>query len=210
MTSNPAPSSALRDDRRAGPAREAGGADLRLFVAIYPPEGGLDGQPGARDWLSVLRTLEPPLAHHRATPVQQVHLTLYFIGATPAAELDAVIESVERSTDGIAPFDLTPLRLMSLPNRSPRLVALETDAPPGLLELQRRLAERLARTTRTRPGDRYLPHFTLCRFKQGARPRRVDLRLDYHPFTVHRVVLVQSVLRREGAEHRSLREVELR
>ena len=125
-------------------------------------------------------------------------------------ELDGVIESVEDSADGIAPFDLTPLRLMSLPSRGPRLVALETDAPPGLLELQRRLARRLACNARTRHGGRYLPHFTLCRFKQGARPRRVDLRLAHPPFTVQRVVLVHSVLRPEGAEHRSLREVELR
>jgi 2'-5' RNA ligase len=188
----------------------AGGKDLRLFVAIYPPEGGKEGQVGARDWLRTLRKLDPPLANHRPTPPEQVHLTLQFIGDTPAADLNSVIESVERSASGIGPFSLTPVRFMSLPKRGrPRLVALETDAPPGLLELQRRLAQRLARNARPHPGDKYLPHFTLCRFTHGAKPSDVDLPVNQPPFSVDKIILVRSVLRPEGAEHRPLREFPL-
>src|SRR5690606_37699260 len=131
------------EGRRSKGAAMAG-KDLRLFVAIYPPEGGKAGQVGARDWLRALRKMDPPLANHRQTPPEQVHLTLQFIGDTPEGELDRVIESVERSASGIGPFELKPVRFMTLPPRGrPRLVALETDAPAGLLELQRRLAQRL-------------------------------------------------------------------
>lgn len=190
----------------------AAGKDLRLFVAIYPPQGGRESDPvrGARDWLRALRKLDPPLANHRPTPPEQVHMTLQFIGDTPEAELDRTVESIERSASGIGRFDLKPLRFMTLPPRGrPRLVALETDAPAPLLELHRRLVHRFARSPRARPADRFVPHLTLCRFTHDARPRDVDVAVDDPLFRVDRILLVRSVLRPQGAEHRALREFQL-
>lgn len=188
----------------------AGGKDLRLFVAIYPPEGGKPGHVGARDWLRAVRTLDPPLAAHRPTPPEQVHLTLQFIGDTSAADLVRAVESVERAASGIQAFQLKPVRFMTLPPRGrPRLVALETDAPAPLLELQRRLAHRFARNPRQKPGDRFTPHLTLCRFTHDARPKDVDIPVDDPPFAVDRIVLVRSVLRSQGAEHRPVQEFPL-
>lgn len=189
------------------------GKNLRLFVAIYPPQGGREGDPvrGSRDWLRAIRKLDPPLANHRPTPPEQVHLTLQFIGDTPQGDLDRVIESIERSASGIAPFGLTPLRLMTLPPRGrPRLVALETDAPPPLLELQRRLAHRLARNPRQKAGDRFLPHLTLARFTHDARPRDLDVPARDPMFHVEHLALVRSVLLPTGAQHRVLREFPLK
>lgn len=176
--------------------------DLRLFVAIYPPEDT------ARAMLRAMRKLDPPA--HRPTRLDQVHLTLQFIGDTPSRDLDAVSESVERSGAGIAPFMLTPWRLLSLPPRGrPRLIACETDAPAPLLELQRRLVTRLARKPRPNPGDRFVPHLTLCRFTRSARPHDVDHPVAIEPFPIDRVLLVRSILRPEGAEHAPVHEVSL-
>jgi 2'-5' RNA ligase len=80
-------------------------------------------------------------------------------------------------------------------------VALETDAPPVLLELHRRLASRLARSPRARPGDRFLPHLTLCRFGNAARAERIADPVDLAPFPIDRVSLMRSVLWRAGATH---------
>lgn len=172
-------------------------ATLRLFVSIAAPEDA------GRDLLRALRKLDlPPVARHRETPVHQVHMTLQFIGDTPERDLPAVQESVQRSASGIEPFALRPIRLITLPERGwPRLVAAETDAPPGLLELQRRLVTRLARKPRRKSGDRFLPHLTLCRFTGGARAPRIDESLDLPPFRVQHALLMRSILKPEGAVH---------
>lgn len=170
---------------------------MRLFVALYPPE------ESRREMLRALRKLDPPAdARHRVSPLEQVHMTVHFIGDTAARELPGVSESVERSVAGVRVFELRPLRLVTFPERGrPRLIALETDAPPALLEVQRRLVHRLARSSRTKTGDRFRPHLTLLRFTGAAQPRDVDAAVDLPAFRVEGLSLMRSILRPAGAEH---------
>lgn len=168
--------------------------ELRLFVAIYPPEGAV------RAMLRALGKLKT--ANHRPTPLEQIHLTLQFIGPTPVNELEQVQESVARSVAGLAGFELAPRRLRTLPARGrPRLICCETDAQPTLLEIQRRLATRLSHNVRRNPGDRFTPHLTICRFTRDSRPWDIDHPVKIEPFAVEKVVLMKSVLRPEGPEH---------
>jgi 2'-5' RNA ligase len=168
--------------------------NLRLFVGVYPPP------EVAGRMLAALGDLRLP--PHRLTPVGQLHMTLQFIGDTPVKDLDATVESVDRSRAGLPPFELKPLRLMALPKRGPaRLVAAETDAPPTLLELQRRLATRLARNVRARPGDRFLPHLTLCRFRAPTRVGPLDEPLALPAYPVTELKLMRSTLHPDGARH---------
>jgi len=176
---------------------------LRLFVAIYPPEGI------ARDLLRLMRSQDPP--SYRQTPLDQVHVTLQFIGDTPGRDLDDTRESVVRSAGGLGSFCLTPQRLVTLPQRGrPRLIAAETDAPATLLEIKRRLVQRLARQPRERAEQDFRPHLTLCRFTHSARPARADTPIDAPGFEVNEIVLVRSVLRPEGALHSPVERVPLR
>lgn len=171
-------------------------ANLRLFVGLYPP------REIAEELIASLHRLDLPA--HRLTPPEQVHLTLQFIGDTPSRQLDATIESVRRATGGLKGFSLTPLRLITLPNRNrapARLVAAETSAPATLLELQRRLASRLARNVRKRPGDRFLAHITLCRFRSPKRMPPLEHDLDLPGFAVDQVRLMRSELKPTGAVH---------
>ncbi|MFI4896492.1 MAG: RNA 2',3'-cyclic phosphodiesterase [Phycisphaerales bacterium JB059] len=167
---------------------------LRLFVAAYPPEAL------ARQMLEAARRLGP--SDCRWTPVDQVHLTLQFMGRVPPREVDEVCEGIERSGAGLGPMLLTCERLITLPERGrPRLVALETDAPSALLELKRRLASRLARNVRPDPAGRFRPHLTLCRFSRSARPTRVNEPVSLEPFRIDRIRLMRSELRPDGAHH---------
>ena len=177
--------------------------DMRLFVAVYPPEAA------RRQMIDALGKIEPqPDARHRVAPLEQVHLTLQFIGDTPGRDLEATLESVRRSAAGIDPFPLTPIRLITLPERGqPRLIALETDSPPGMAELHRRLVRRLARSNRS--GERFRPHLTLCRFDGAAHPSPVNSPVALPPFGVAAIHLVRSILRPNGAEHLTLEAVSL-
>lgn len=179
----------------------------RLFAALYPPP------ESAAALLAALETVGAAGANGlRFVPPEQVHLTLQFIGDTPERDLPHTLESVERSCGGIDAFALTPLRLVTFPlvegdrrtREPPRLIAAITDAPPGLLELQRRLAHRLARNARERAGDRFTPHLTLARFAQGSRSERIDAPLSGPAalaFPVRRIRLMRSALHPTGATH---------
>jgi 2'-5' RNA ligase len=180
-------------------------ATLRLFVAIYPaPEVTL----------ALLRALSAlPLGAARILPADQVHLTLQFIGDTPASDLEEVSESLRRSAAGVAPFTLTATRLLTLPERGPaRLVAAEADRPAGLLEVHRRLVSRLARRVKPERRD-YLPHITLARFRHPVPGARLEQPLPPAggpwSFPVTRLALMKSDLRPEGAVHREIAAAEL-
>jgi 2'-5' RNA ligase len=174
---------------------------MRLFVAAYPPVDA------ARGMLELLNGLELP--ENRLVPPEQVHMTLHFVGDTDKRQLEDVMESVQRAAAGVKAFDLRPRELMCLPERGdPRLVAVETDAPAGLLEIQRRLSAKLARPARDR--QRFMPHVTLCRFANGARVWRVERRtVETEAFAVREIRLMDSVLRPGGAEHREVGRVGL-
>lgn len=175
---------------------------LRLFVAVYPPV------EVAEALLGLVRA-QRDLPKYRLVPVGQVHLTLQFIGDTEVRELEEVIESVRRSAAGLEGFELAPERLITLPERGPaRLIAAQTSAPAALLELQRRLAHRLAKNPRERAGDRFRPHLTLCRFATPAQVQ-LDEAVGVPGFGVERVRLMKSVLKPSGAEHVEVVGVEL-
>jgi 2'-5' RNA ligase len=168
---------------------------IRLFVAAYPPE------QARRAYLEALAGLEAG-APFRATPLAQVHMTLQFIGAVPEKQVEAIVESMGRSAAGVEPFVLTPQRLICLPETGPpRLVAVQTDAPAGLVEVRRRLVQRLARDPRREAPERFRPHLTLCRFTGLGRPRRIDQAAALPEFGVDALVLFRSTLRSSGAQY---------
>lgn len=192
-----------REERPARRRSARGPRPLRLFAALYPPP------ELARALAAAVAALELP--PHRVPPAPQIHLTLHFLGDVPGGELPGVEETVRAACRGAAAFELTPRAWRLLPARGPaRLLAVETDAPAPLRELQRRLAARLSRAPRARPGDRFLPHLTVARFRTPARerPPLPDASLP-DGFAVDRVRLMRSRLQPDGAVHETLLEVGL-
>jgi 2'-5' RNA ligase len=155
------------------------GHDLRCFVALLPPapvaQALAAGMAGAQAGAGFV----PP--RHRLIPESDLHLTLVFIGTVRAKELRSVRESVERSCAGVPGFDLALSRIITIPTPDdggpPRLLAATGDAsatPPGLLEVQRRLATRLTEPKRNGRRGRFLPHVTLMRYAHEAGSDALD------------------------------------
>ena len=164
-------------------------------MGAYPPP------EVARAYLDAAAALGLPPG--RATPPDQVHLTLHFVGPVPPREVERVVESVALATSGVGPCAVTPLRLRTLPDRGdPRLVALELAPSPPIAELHARLARRLARPSKG--AKAYLPHLTLIRFQPGTRGPALDQGVNLPGFTVDRIRLMRSVLHVSGAEHREV------
>lgn len=169
-------------------------ANLRLFVAVYPP------RELAEAWAQRIKAMDLPA--YRLTPVEQVHMTLQFVGDTPVKNLDRTIESCRRAAKGLAPFALTAQAFITLPERGrSRLVAVETDAHPTLLELKRRLALRLATNVRENPAKKFRPHLTVCRFRSPAKVSAFDGTIAEASFDVEELMLMKSTLSPSGALH---------
>ncbi|MDP1663122.1 MAG: RNA 2',3'-cyclic phosphodiesterase [Phycisphaerales bacterium] len=171
---------------------------LRLFVALTPdPAAAAAMAAGA----AVLTERLPP---HRLIPAEQLHLTLAFIGDTRPKEVRGIKESVDRSCAGLRPFTLTAQRIITIPTPDdggpPRLIAAATDAPPTLLEIQRRLAQRLTKPKKNGRRPRFLPHLTLARYQHGETSEAIDQPLT-HPaqWQVTGCTLYASVLTAAGS-----------
>lgn len=165
----------------------------RLFIAAYPP------LEVAQSLLEVARPTLPNNA--KLVAPEQVHLTLLFIGSVRRVERDELLESVDRAASGRGTCQLTLRKLGFLPETGePRLLAALGDADGNLLEVQKRLAARLARLRPKAERDRFLPHLTLARFAPAS-PRVPEMSIEPITWSIRELRLMDSRLRPSGAIH---------
>ncbi len=167
----------------------------RLFVAIDPPEE-------VREQLGPLCC---GLSDARWTPVEQLHLTLCFIGEVDGATFLDILEAL-----GEISFVTFSLQLRGVgffpPRGQPRVVWTGVEKCEPLMVLQRKITTRLFQLGVELENRKYSPHLTLARLNQTS-PARVGKYLNEHalfvssPFTINHFTLYSSVLGRKGASH---------
>ena len=174
---------------------------MRVFVAIDLPD----------EVRSALEELQDDLPVGRIMASETLHLTLCFLGDQGAGALGAVDEEL-RLLRGSA-FDLRMAGVGTFGGRSPRVLWAGVTASPELVALQGRVRSACVRAGVGLQRERFRPHVTLARFGQhvsAGEMERVAGFLAHHArfeapeFRVEEVVLFESVLHREGAEHRVL------
>jgi 2'-5' RNA ligase len=172
----------------------------RLFVAVYPPVETVRLLLRAAAELTGLPPFEP-------TAPDLVHLTVQFLGDVAQKDLVRVHESITRATAGIPPMELTPRRLVALPQSHQaagdraRTIACELDAPGTLVDLHRRLATRLAANKKKGHDDGYAPHLTLGRWSTPVPHPHLDHPVTIAPFAVEKIHLMRTVLKPGGTSH---------
>ncbi len=182
---------------------------LRLFVALKPP-------PDAAVQLTQLLSRHPQnSSHYRNLTSESLHLTLAFLGDTPAPALPELTAALRTHLNPLHPIRLTLDRWITLPpGPKPNVLALEASTtPPNLLALYRQVQE-VVRDLSIRyslPQFRYsptrlLPHVTLAR-RRGQGPLPIlGGALDHtlHPpieIPFLGVAVYQSLLLPEGAKY---------
>jgi RNA 2',3'-cyclic 3'-phosphodiesterase len=139
---------------------------LRLFVAVELP-------PAVCEALSVLQKRLKDFDRDRAVrwvSIDSIHLTLKFLGDTPAARLPEMDAALREAVAGHPPFDLTVEGAGCFPNlRKPRVawagVGGDLDALHALRDAVERLIAPLGYPTEDRP---FSPHLTLGRARQDT------------------------------------------
>ena len=183
---------------------------LRLFIALELPEPtrrGLTERATAElSGIEGIRLLAP----------EALHLTLCFLGATPAPELDPICAACRQAIAGHPPVELSLGRAVALPRRGPRVVAMRIGGRGAvqLAELQGAVSARMAAGGWYRPESRaFLAHVTLAR----VRPRsRIDGQvvamlpaMDEAPFVADTVTLFRSDTRPDSARYKPLARLSL-
>ncbi|NEM98030.1 RNA 2',3'-cyclic phosphodiesterase [Pontibacter burrus] len=135
---------------------------IRLFIAASLPDG-------LAPYLQ--QKLQPFLDDSvRAIPVQNLHLTLFFIGNVPGTALETIRRQVKEIANQSQPFTLYLDAIEQGPKpKSPRLVWARFKDDPEFTRLSKQLAETLApnEPNKLKPT----PHITLARYKKhAARP----------------------------------------
>lgn len=187
---------------------------IRAFIAITLPEeirqrlAVLQGkwQNGLRgNWI-------------RMTPVEQIHLTLRFLGSVPAVAMTELESALRRACEGVLAFELVASGSGCFPNtRKPRVLWVGLGgALPALADLHARITGATAAWGETEERD-FHPHLTIGRVKQVPGPalREISQRAETMTcgelgrWRAGEVLLMRSELAPAGARHTKLAGVRL-
>jgi 2'-5' RNA ligase len=179
---------------------------LRLFIAIELTPAVHQALARLQDDLK--RQLPPKVV--RWTQPEGIHLTLKFLGDTPADRVEAVSQALGQAAAGFAPFSFDVAGFGCFPNLL--WVGVPT-MPKALAGLQRAVDLRMHALGYERESRPFSPHLTLGRVNKTVSPaerqklaeviaRTQVARLGVVP--VHEVVLFQSDLRPTGPIYTAL------
>ena len=166
-------------------------ASLRLFFALWPDDATRDALYRTGKWLH---------KHWggRLMRADTLHITLAFLGSTPAGQLDALIACADRVQSDAFELILDQAGYWRH-NRIGWLGASQT--PPQHVELVGMLNSALQVAGFPVDGRPHVPHVTLLRKSSGGElPGCAPVRWPIHEF-----VLVQSVTESDGAHYAVIR-----
>jgi len=138
---------------------------LRTFIAVEIP-GSIHQ--------AILQKTEPlrkvlGTAIVRWVPIQNIHLTLKFLGDVTPANMDALTQMLGIEAGKLDPFDIHIGGLGSFPSlKRPRVLFLGVQSPIGLEALYRGIESACARLGFPSEERSFSPHLTLGRVKQDV------------------------------------------
>ena len=172
--------------------------ELRLFLGFRLPE------PAARTIVRWQRA-QLPEDGVRPVPLENLHVTIAFLGSRPAAEVGPIASVLRRAVAGVPAPLLAPVRyretrsvgMLVFDDEGGHATRIAEDAHRGLAELGVYEPERRA----------WLPHLTVVRFRE--RPRLRPSLPDLEPVTMSDAAVYMSRLRPTGAQYEVVESVPL-
>jgi 2'-5' RNA ligase len=183
---------------------------LRLFVAIELPPNVLSAINEVQHSLQQ----DPALARLRWVRPEGIHLTLKFLGETPAERRPAIERAITRAVAGVAPFELH----LGKPGRfggrnSPRVIWIDVAGEiESLSRLQSQIEHEIAPLGYPTEDHPFSPHLTLARIpperaREASAPLEAALTATTVPpasLKATEVALIKSDLQRGGAIYTQL------
>lgn len=175
---------------------------MRTFIAIEIPS---EIKAAIADLQTRLRSAG---ADVNWTKPENLHLTLNFLGEVDEKRIVEVEKACVDLAAEFQPFTLSLSDTGAFPNtRQPRVLWAGLSGETGnVVEMHRRLDERLALIGFKREEKRFHPHLTIGRLKSNKKTRELLALVDAHrlpelSFEVAEIVLMKSELHPAGAEY---------
>jgi 2'-5' RNA ligase len=155
-----------------------------------------------------------PGAFVRWAPVQNIHLTLKFLGDVSEANLKVLYEILKKESEKQVVFEIQVGGLDAFPSiNRPRVIWVGVQAPPDLAGVQRAIDIETARLGYTSEERDFSPHLTLGRIARSVsseETRQIGVTLgsmkvgDLGPSRIQAVHFYRSDLNPQGAVYTKL------
>ena len=173
---------------------------MRCFVAIELPQTVHDNLARLQERLGSLGRAV------RWTRVEQIHLTVKFLGDVPDERVPAVCEAAVAVAQCFGPFELEVRGAGCFPpGGAARIVwAGITGPPPALIECQQACEQAYAKLGFKPEGRKYHAHLTIGRVRDAGASRAIRAAVEREAsflagaFAAGELVVFQSVLRPAG------------
>ena len=184
---------------------------IRSFIAIELPESVKSLLDNLQQELKALRLKA------RWVRPQNIHLTLKFLGNIDPAGIEDIGAAMADAVGSCAPFTLIVGGIGFFPGiKRPRVIWVGLGgAQAELLDLQRRLEDRLATVGFPKEKRSFNAHLTLGRIRPAVDPKILGRAIqDYSDlgnlkFCADRIILFKSDLKPSGAVYSHLKQAEL-
>ena len=185
----------------------------RTFLAIPIPVGS--------EYPAMVQRLQRNLEHERRNinwcKLDQIHLTLKFVGDTPDQDIPKIIEACQQLARRHQPFTMEFNRTGFFgSNHSPRVLWLGMkDEPKALYDLEADVLDAFDNLGYLRDRQNFVPHLTVCRIKQLVDKsffQQICQGIEqktYLQTEVKDIVYLQSFLQPTGAFYKTLKRIPL-
>ncbi len=185
--------------------KQTTGSGIRSFIALSLPDSV---RTGLHDIQSRLKS---EVSGARWVRPESIHLTLKFLGDTPADLLDRIGADLQDWTRGVSGYTLHPRDMGAFPGfRRPRVLWIGfEDIPEPHHQLVDIFENALFRLGFPREQRRHRPHLTLARFRKPPGETNLEsicrnTHLNLPAIPVNRITLYRSDLSPAGASYNPL------
>ena len=184
---------------------------MRSFIAIDLP-------PGIKEAIKdVVRELSPGSSGIRWVPVENIHLTLKFLGEVKEDQVPGVENQLRAAAGRHQAFNITVKGAGAFPNlRSPNVLWIGIEVSEALSSLFRDIDAGMSGLGFEPEARRFSPHLTIGRVKDknGTAPAMMGIstykETIFGTIDVQEIRLMKSVLKPSGAEYSGIADIRLK
>jgi len=175
---------------------------LRCFIGVFPND------ETKQELSALLKTLkdEVALKHLRWLPLENLHITLRFLGITTEEIIKALITELTQAFKTTQAFTMTLENLHYFPsNRKPHVLALAINPQDQLKQLSKQTEEIITQHEFEPEKRDFNAHLTLARLKNNKPHKLPPLKNTIQiPFNVNTVSLIHSQTLDSGVNYTTL------